>query len=121
AVDSNGDRHVARFAQAMRTLSPIAAGCSDPGRRALAAIRGSKGPSLCSFRTRRPGNHISPTCGRPPARSLSERTRTTEFDLLVRDAAKANCRHDVEEWRDAVSAAAWSQSIGGEVGHEGRL
>lgn len=51
----------------------------------------------------------------------SERTRTPEFDLLVRDAAKANCRHDVEEWRDAVSAAAWSQSIGSEVGHEGRL
>lgn len=51
----------------------------------------------------------------------SERTRTTEFDLLVRDAAKANCRNDVDEWRDAVSAAAWSQSIGGGVGHQGRL
>ncbi|MGY4498379.1 hypothetical protein ACVWYH_002310 [Bradyrhizobium sp. GM24.11] len=50
-----------------------------------------------------------------------ERTRTTEFDLLVRDAAKANCRKGVEEWRDTASAAAWSQSIGGEVGHEGRL
>lgn len=56
-----------------------------------------------------------------PGPVASERTRTTEFDLLVHDAAEANCRHDVEEWRDAVGAAAWSQSIGDEVGHEGRL
>lgn len=57
-------------------------------------------------------------CAGPVA---SERTRTPEFDLLVRDAAKANCLNDVKEWWDAVSAPAWSQSIGGEVGHEGRL
>lgn len=107
----------------MRTLSPIAAGCSDPGRRALAAIRGSEGAELMLIphkATRksylddlRPAVSVGPIA--------SERTRTTEFDLLVRDAAKANCRNDVEEWRDAVSAAAWSQSIGGEVGHEGSL
>lgn len=57
-------------------------------------------------------------CAGPVA---GDRTRTTDFDLLVRDVAKANCRHDVEEWRDALRAAAWSQSIGGEVGHEGVL
>ncbi|MDE5445236.1 hypothetical protein GWG65_28110 [Bradyrhizobium sp. CSA207] len=48
-------------------------------------------------------------------------TRTTEFDLLVRDAAEADCRNDVAQWPDAVSAAAWSQSIAGEVGRERRL
>lgn len=48
-------------------------------------------------------------CAGPVA---SERTRTTEFDLLVRDPAKANCRHDVEEWRQHSSLVAehWGRS-----------
>lgn len=106
----------------MHTLSLIATGCSGPWRRALAAVRRSDAAELMLIPHKATGKSYLADLRPAVCAGLlaNQRTQTTEFDLLMRDAAEADCRNDVEQRPDAVSAAAWSQSIAGEVGR-GRL
>ncbi|MGY3079160.1 hypothetical protein ACVWZZ_005568 [Bradyrhizobium sp. LM6.10] len=54
--------------------------------------------------------------GRIAAKLVVETIRERgSLSFALQAITKANCRKGVEEWRDAASAAAWSQSIGGEV------
>jgi precorrin-6A synthase len=50
----------------------------------------------------------------------NRRTRVVEFDLPVRDGARADYRKGVDDWHDAV-AASWSREIEVNLGTSGRV
>jgi precorrin-6A synthase len=106
----------------MLTLSLIGIGCGDPAhltRKAIDAInaadliliprKGEEKSDLADLRRQICANVLT-----------NQATRVVEFDLPVRDSARADYRAGVDDWHDAI-AASWSQEIDKHLGKAGRV
>ena len=106
----------------MLTLSLIGIGCGDPAhltRKAIDAInaadliliprKGEEKSDLADLRRQICADVLT-----------NQATRVVEFDLPVRDGARADYRAGVDDWHDAI-AAGWSQEIDKHLGKAGRV
>ncbi len=106
----------------MLTLSLIGIGCGDPAhltRKAVDAInaadliliprKGEEKSDLADLRRQICADVL-----------INAATRVVEFDLPVRDSARANYRAGVDDWHDAI-AACWSGQIATHLGRDGRV
>src|SRR5579864_7966415 len=104
----------------MLTLSLIGIGCGDPAhltRKAVDAInaadliliprKGEEKSDLADLRRQICADVL-----------INAATRVVEFDLPVRDSARANYRAGVDDWHDAI-AACWSGQIATHLGRDG--
>jgi precorrin-6A synthase len=106
----------------MFTLSLIGIGCGDPGQLTRAAIGAINAADLVLIpRKGRAKSDLADLRRTICADVLtSDKTRIAEFDLPVRDAGEVDYRKGVDVWHDAV-AAAWSQTIAGHLGEDGKV
>jgi precorrin-6A synthase len=106
----------------MLTLSLIGIGCGDPAhltRKAVDAIdaadliliprKGEEKSDLADLRRQICADVL-----------INEATRVVEFDLPMRDSARADYRAGVDDWHDAI-AASWSREIDKHLGKHGRV
>jgi precorrin-6A synthase len=104
------------------TLSLIGIGCGNPEQLTLAAVSAINAANLILIpRKGEEKSDLAELRREICARVLTNpSTRLVEFDLPVRDAARADYRDGVDDWHDAV-AAVWSREINAHIAAGSRV
>ena len=106
----------------MLTLSLVGIGCGDPEQLTRAAIRAINAADLILIPRKGTAKSDLADLRRAICADVltNQTTRIVEFDLPVRDAGEADYHKGVDDWHDAV-AAAWSGTIAGHLGGDGKV